>query len=62
MNTQCIPFEFTEASHPRGVRIPKGIRVFQIGDEVVRVPGNSEGSTRIFVHPDDIQKIQEANP
>lgn len=63
MNTpKAVRLEFTRKTHPNGLFVPQGIRVFHIAGVVVRVPGSTEESTVVFVHPDDVEKLKEANP
>lgn len=41
-------------------RIPKGVRLLRIGSEIIRVPIDAT-HTKIYVHPDDMHLITEAN-
>ena len=58
---KAIPIQVSHSTHPDGIRVPQGARVFSIGDTVVRVPGDAPDSTKIFVHPDDVQLVKHAN-
>ena len=57
---KTVPFDFGPSGDDCGLRIPKGCRVFKLGEEVIRVHGPN-GATRIFVHPDDVAAIRTAH-
>lgn len=44
----------------KGIRIPAEVRVLGMGTDAFAVPGPN-GTTRLFVHPNDVAKIKEAN-
>jgi hypothetical protein len=58
---KAIPIQVSHSTHPDGIRVPQGVRVFCIGDTVVRIPGDAPNSTKIFVHPDDVEAVKAAN-
>lgn len=53
---KCVPFDFTS-----DIKVPKGVRLFYVCGKPVVVPG-PEGTTRVYVHPDDVEIVQRANP
>ena len=55
-----VPFDFGPGGDERGLCIPKGCRVMMILGNVCRVPGPN-GSTRIYVHPDDLGTLKTRN-
>lgn len=59
---KAVRLEFSRETHPNGLLVPQGIRVFHIAGVAVRVPGSTKDSTVVFVHPDDVEKLKEANP
>jgi hypothetical protein len=54
----AVPFDFGHL----GARVPKGCRVFSILGSPVVVPAEHPDKSRIFVHPDDVQTVRDANP
>jgi hypothetical protein len=58
-NEILMPVDFAPTNN-RGICIPKGCRVLSIAGEICRTPGPN-GATRIYVHPEDIEKVKAAN-
>jgi hypothetical protein len=53
---KCEPFDFIGID----LKVPKGVRLFSILGSPVVVPG-PDGATRIYIHPDDVAIVREAN-
>jgi hypothetical protein len=54
---KCEPFDFD----PAAISVPDGTRLFSIGGAPVITTG-PKGSTRVYVHPDDLPALKAANP